>query len=144
MRNLIACVLGVVFALGLGVSGMTNPEVVKGFLDVTGDWNPALMFVMGSAIPIYALVWYARRRRAPLLGGNPPVARADIDRRLLAGSALFGVGWGLSGICPGPAVTILGRPSAGALVFLGCVVAGMLLFRFVAAPGAKLRAELGK
>ncbi|MBE7490255.1 MAG: YeeE/YedE family protein [Planctomycetes bacterium] len=137
MRNLIACVTGIVFALGLGVSGMTLPSKVIGFLDVTGNWDPSLLFVMGSAIPVYMLAWFWRRRHTPWLGGAKfPKPRADLDWRLFAGATLFGIGWGLAGICPGPAVTILGRPTLPALVFFGSLAGGMLLFRLVDRPKA--------
>lgn len=135
MRNLIACVAGIVFAIGLGVSGMTQPSKVIGFLDVTGQWDPSLMFVMGSAIPIYALAWFARRRHVPWLGGSKfPKPRADLDWRLFAGAGLFGIGWGLAGICPGPAITILGRPTLPAIVFLAAAIGGMLLYRALDRP----------
>lgn len=129
MRNLIAWGLGVLFALGLGVSGMTLPSKVIGFLDFFGRWDPSLLFVMGSAIPIYTAVWLARRRRVPWLGGKLPTARKDLDANLFVGAALFGIGWGLAGICPGPAITIMGRPTTGAVVFLAAVLAGMVAYR---------------
>jgi uncharacterized membrane protein YedE/YeeE len=123
------------FALGLGVAGMTNPAKIIGFLDITGHWDPALMFVMGSAIPIYMVVWYSRRRRVPWLGGKvPALARRDLDAKLFIGASMFGVGWGLAGICPGPAVTLMGRPSAGAVAFLAAMVAGMFVFRMTDRP----------
>lgn len=129
MRNLIAAGLGVLFALGLGVSGMTDPTIVLGFLDFAGAWNPTLLFVMGAAVPIYMLAWFAGRGRGALLDRRGfPVPRSDVDRRLLIGAGLFGMGWGLAGICPGPAITILAGASAGAAVFLACVAAGMFLY----------------
>jgi uncharacterized membrane protein YedE/YeeE len=135
MRNLIALALGILFALGLGVAGMTNPAKIIGFLDISGHWDPALMFVMGSAIPIYMVAWYSRRRRVPWLGGKvPALARRDLDAKLFIGASMFGVGWGLAGICPGPAVTLMGRPSAGAVAFLAAMVAGMFVFRMTDRP----------
>ena len=107
MKRLIAAAAaGVLFAFGLALSGMTNPEKVIRFLDVTGDWDPSLAFVMGGAIAAHFLVArWAKTAKAPLLGGDFNVATSQVvDRRLLAGAALFGLGWGASGFCPGPAI----------------------------------------
>jgi len=137
MKIIAALLLGVLFALGLGVSGMTRPEVVLGFLDFAGAWNPALMFVMCSAIPVFLIAWKLRPGPRPLLGGAwPDVVRHDIDRQVLLGSALFGIGWGLAGVCPGPAITILGRPTPGAAVFVACMLAGMFAYRLLDARRA--------
>ncbi len=137
MKAAAALMFGVLFAWGLGISGMSRPEVVLGFLDILGDWNPALMFVMGSAVPIYMAVWFARSGKRPLLGGPAPRgARHDLDTRMFVGATLFGIGWGLCGICPGPALTLLGRPSAGGLLFVACMLCGMLLYRVVDARRA--------
>lgn len=133
MRNLIAAALGVVFALGLGLSGMTDPNNVLGFLDLTGDWNPALLFVMATAVPIYAAAWFSGQRRGGALEPRPfPAVRHDVDPGMLLGSALFGIGWGLAGICPGPAVTILAGATPESAWFLACVILGMSLFRLMA------------
>lgn len=135
MRNVIAWLIGVVFALGLGASGMTLPSKVTGFLDITGAWDPSLLFVMCSAIPVYMAAWFWRRRHVPWLGGNKfPRPRNDLDWRLFAGAGLFGIGWGLAGICPGPAVTIMGRPTMGAIIFLAGMLGGMWLFRLLDRP----------
>lgn len=120
--------MGLIFGAGLIVSGMANPEKVLNFLDLTGTWDPSLILVMAGAIavtaPGYAL---ARRRRAPLLepafDASPPSA---IDARLLIGAAIFGVGWGLSGLCPGPALTALPLAAPGTLVFVPALVSGIL------------------
>ncbi|MCC6149371.1 MAG: hypothetical protein IT461_03895 [Planctomycetes bacterium] len=137
MKIIAALLLGVVFALGLGLSGMTRPEVVLGFLDFAGAWNPALMFVMCSAIPVFLISWKLRPGPRPLLGGAwPDVVRHDLDRQVLLGSALFGIGWGLAGVCPGPAITILGRPTAGAAIFVACMLAGMFAYRLLDARRA--------
>ena len=123
---------GLIFALGLGISGMTRPEKVLAFLDLGGDWDASLLLVMGAAVPVHALAWLFLRKNAPILGGRGPgMPRAVFDARLIGGSALFGVGWGLSGICPGPAVVNLAAGS-GALVFVPAMLAGILLSRFVA------------
>lgn len=130
MRNLIAAALGVVFALGLGLSGMTDPNIVLGFLDFTGDWNPALLFVMATAVPIYTVAWFSGRRRGAALEPRPfPTVRHDVDSGTLLGAALFGTGWGLAGICPGPAVTILAGATPESAWFLACVILGMSVFR---------------
>jgi uncharacterized membrane protein YedE/YeeE len=131
-----AFVAGAVFAVGLALSGMTDPGKVLGFLDVAGAWDPTLVFVMAGAVgvytPLYALI--TRRRRRPLLAPAfaLPAGRA-IDRRLLGGAALFGVGWGLSGYCPGPALTSLGAAAAPAAVFAAAMVAGMAAWRLAGA-----------
>ncbi len=139
MKIVAALALGVLFASGLGISGMTRPEIVLGFLDVAGAWNPALMFVMASAIPVFLLAWKFRLGPKPVLGGSwPGRARHDLDSSLISGSALFGIGWGLCGVCPGPAITLLGRPNPGAALFLGCMVAGMLAYRLIYARMAAL------
>jgi len=140
-------VAGVVFSLGLGLAGMTDPANVQGFLDFTGDWRPALAFVMGGAIGVHGLSrLLVLRRRAPVLepAFSLPTAAA-VDARLLAGSALFGMGWGLSGYCPGPAFTSLATGTVDALTFVAAMVAGMWLFAQVekrrAAAGAKAAAS---
>lgn len=120
---------GALFAIGLGISGMTDPRNVLAFLDIFGDWSPALMAVMVSAIAVNAAaVAIGTRWGRPLAGDafHPP-PRSPIDPRLLVGASLFGVGWGLSGYCPGPALVSLVSPNAGLIAFLAAVVVGMLL-----------------
>jgi len=130
--SVVAFFVGLVFSLGLGLSGMTDPQKVKGFLDITGRWDPSLMFVMASAIPVYFLVWqFVRRRHKPLWDAKLHVpTRTEIDERLVMGSSIFGVGWGLAGICPGPALAGLGSLSIGALVFVVCYFVGARLEGF--------------
>ena len=121
MKAIIGFITGLVFSLGLTLSGMTDPARVVGFLDVAGDWDPTLIFVLGGAVITtfigYRLVW---RRGTPLLGERFQLpTRRDIDGRLLLGAALFGVGWGLSGYCPGPAIvssSAMSLPLAGFLL----------------------------
>lgn len=121
---------GLVFGLGLLLSGMADPAKVLGFLDLAGAWDPSLAFVMGGAIAVgvgaFAL---ARRRTTALLGGamHLPTAR-DINRRLVTGSLLFGMGWGVAGFCPGPALVALAMGEAKAAVFVVAMVAGMAVF----------------
>lgn len=125
--------VGLVFGLGLMLAGMTNPGKVIGFLDLAGPWDPSLAFVMGGAIAVGALAFaLARRRTVAFLGGamHLPTAR-DIDRRLVLGSLGFGVGWGLAGFCPGPAVVALATGHPKAVVFMIAMLAGMALFEFV-------------
>lgn len=121
---------GLLFALGLGLGGMTDPARVQGFLDIAGQWDPTLAFVMGGALAVHApLTWLIRRRRAPVLApAFPNVSQQSIDRRLLGGAALFGVGWGLAGYCPGPALVSLASGSGTVLLFVASMFAGMWLF----------------
>lgn len=130
MSVIAAFAIGLIFGLGLIVSGMSNPAKVLGFLDLSGAWDPSLAFVMAGAIAIGAVAFaLAGRRTATLLGAplSLPVIGA-IDGRLLAGSALFGIGWGLAGICPGPALTLLGAGVAEGVIFVAAMFAGMALF----------------
>lgn len=120
MQLLIALIAGVLFGLGLTISGMTDPQRVLGFLDVAGDWDPTLAFVMGGAllVTLPAFQWLPKRG-APLTGGRFHIpTRRDLDGRLLGGSAIFGLGWGLAGLCPGPALTglVSGVPEVAAFV----------------------------
>lgn len=130
MQALSAFLIGLLFAAGLILSGMTNPAKVLGFLDLAGHWDPSLAMVMGGAISVAMLAFrLAHKRSASLLGGalHLPTAR-QIDRRLLSGSLLFGAGWGLAGFCPGPALTSLGTGEVKAFVFVLAMLAGMLIF----------------
>ena len=133
MRLLVALFSGVLFGLGLVVSGMVNPVKVLGFLDVAGDWDPTLAFFMGGAllvaVPAFRVI--LKRPRPVLAEEFDLPAKKDLDARLLAGSALFGVGWGLAGFCPGPAVTALASGLAPAFVFVAAMVAGMALYKRV-------------
>jgi uncharacterized membrane protein YedE/YeeE len=131
MAIILHAALGLLFGLGLVISGMSNPAKVLDFLDVAaipaGGWDPSLAFVMAGAIAVAAPGFaLARRWSAPVLAGSfqPPEARA-IDARLLTGAALFGVGWGLAGFCPGPAFTALAVGGAPALGFMAAMLAGM-------------------
>lgn len=135
MKVISAAILGALFGVGLLVSGMLDPAKVLGFLDVTGNWNPQLAFVMGGAIAVAAPAFrYARRRSTSLLDTplEIPPGR-PIDRRLLMGAGLFGLGWGLAGICPGPGIVLLGLGGAPAWVFGAAMVAGGLAMERLAA-----------
>jgi uncharacterized membrane protein YedE/YeeE len=136
LSRLAAFACGLVFALGLGISGMTQPSKVLGFLDVAGAWDPSLMFVIAGAV-LPGLVAFALilRRPAPLLEASFHMpTRRSVDARLIAGAALFGVGWGLSGYCPGPAVLSIATGAPGALVFVASMVVGMVAFSRMPRP----------
>jgi uncharacterized membrane protein YedE/YeeE len=133
MSILTSLLAGLVFGIGLIVSGMANPAKVLGFLDLAGGWDPSLGFVMAGAIAVgLAAFAAARRRTRSLLGAEMrlPTAR-HIDRRLVGGSLLFGVGWGIAGFCPGPAIVALCIGEAGAFVFVAAMLAGMVLFEWL-------------
>jgi uncharacterized membrane protein YedE/YeeE len=137
---LAALVSGLLFGLGLAVSGMTKPHKVAGFLDLFGDWDPSLAFVMMGAIGVHAAVYHlvVKRRAAPFFApafGIP--TKNELDGRLLSGAALFGVGWGITGFCPGPALVSLGVGSAAAGAVVAGMLGGVLLYRLLPAP-AKL------
>ncbi|HEV3424147.1 MAG TPA: YeeE/YedE family protein [Paraburkholderia sp.] len=128
-----ALLAGFVFGLGLLVSGMANPAKVLGFLDLAGRWDPSLAFVMVGAILVSTLAFHVARRRAFSMLGAPmqiPPARR-IDRRLLAGSLLFGAGWGLAGFCPGPAIVSAGSAQPKAWLFVAAMVLGMTVFTLI-------------
>ena len=135
---------GLVFGLGLLISGMTEPDKVLGFLDIFGAWDATLAFVMAGAVAVTSIGFVlARRRNAPLLAQRFAwPSRSDVDAPLVIGSALFGVGWGLVGICPGPALVNLGGVSAPIVAFVAAMVVGMFGFeawqrRDVASDGAQ-------
>ncbi len=121
MNFLTALVAGALFGAGLWLSGMTDPQVVLGFLDIGGAWNPALAFTMGGALLVTGPAYYLARRRGRIVGGAAPELPPGrgIDARLLGGAALFGVGWGLAGICPGPALILLVSADPAVYVFGG-------------------------
>ncbi|MEO6422363.1 MAG: YeeE/YedE family protein [Candidatus Nitrotoga sp.] len=130
MQILMAFITGLIFGLGLILSGMTDPAKVIGFLDITGTWNPSLAFVMGGAILIAAIAFhFAKTRPKALLGDvmRLPTAR-KIDRRLVLGGLVFGVGWGLAGYCPGPALASLANGGSKPLIFVVAMIAGMAIF----------------
>ena len=136
MKNILTFACGLLFGLGLIVSGMANPAKVQNFLDVFGTWDPSLVFVMGGAIlvtmPGY---WFIRRRTAPLFADSFQFpTRNDLDTRLIAGAATFGVGWGMSGYCPGPAVTAVSVGNSSTLVFVLAMLIGMSLAKIVQTP----------
>jgi len=131
MRVLCAVLFGALFGLGLLISGMLDPAKVLGFLDVAGAWNPQLAFVMGGAIAVAAPVFLIARRRERTLLGDPLELpdRRRLDWRLIAGAAIFGLGWGLSGICPGPGLVLLGFAGMPAWIFAGGLIVGLVAAR---------------
>ncbi len=124
---------GLIFGIGLILSGMTDPGKVLGFLDLAGAWDPSLALVMGGAILVGCVgFWWAHRRTVNILGGELNLSQSTlIDRRLVLGSLTFGVGWGLAGFCPGPALVSLGAGQPKAIVFVLAMVAGMGLFEWL-------------
>jgi hypothetical protein len=133
LRMLINLFGGTLFGLGLTVSGMVNPQKVIGFLDVAGDWDPTLAFVMGGAllvaIPAFRLIL---RRSHPILAEEFELPiKKDVDGPLLGGAALFGIGWGLAGFCPGPAVTALASGLLPVFAFVAAMVVGMAAYKWI-------------
>jgi uncharacterized membrane protein YedE/YeeE len=125
--------IGLLFGIGLIVSGMTDPGKVLGFLDLAGNWDPSLLFVMGGATLVAGIGFGLARRRGRTFFGAPlrlPAATA-IDRRLVIGSLVFGAGWGLAGFCPGPALASLGTGRGEPLLFSLAMIAGMALFELI-------------
>lgn len=134
MKSLLASLLaGLVFGLGLIVSGMANPEKVLGFLDIAGLWDPSLAFVMGGAVIVGTLAFaVARRRTLSFLGLDFRVPGSNrIDKRLVLGSLVFGIGWGIAGFCPGPGLVAMGAGEPKGIVFALSMVAGMAVFELI-------------
>lgn len=133
MRLFAAYLIGIIFGVGIAISGMANPAKVLNFFDVAGTWDPSLAFVMGGALVTtfigYKLVF---GRKAPVFGGTFYLpARRDLDVRLIGGSAIFGIGWGIAGFCPGGALPALGTGRAEVFAFTGALIAGIVLARVV-------------
>jgi len=135
--NIASFICGILFSIGLGISGMTQPQKVIGFLDVFGEWDLSLVFVMFGAVLSYLILqlWIQRNFSIPVLGGSFQITtRKDLDRSLIIGALLFGSGWGLGGYCPGPAITSLGSGSLNALLFVVAMGIGMLVADRVISP----------
>lgn len=137
--RLVPLVSGLLFGAGLTISGMTDPQRVRGFLDVFGHWDPTLLFVMAGAIAVMAITWQIQSRMAqPIFAGkfSLPGCR-DVDSKLIAGSTIFGVGWGIAGLCPGPAIASLALAPGAAVTFLAAMFAGMAMHAaFAKRPGS--------
>src|SRR5579862_4133010 len=133
---------GLIFGLGLIIGQMSNPAKVLNFLDFAGTWDPSLAFVMAGAVAVAAVGFaLARRRTKPLLRATfDRPSKTQIDLPLISGSALFGIGWGLVGFCPGPALTALGFARPEAFIFVAAMIAGMALFRWLDVANAPHRA----
>ncbi len=144
MQVVMSLVAGALFGVGLIVSGLANPAKGQNFLDIAGAWDPSLVFTMGSAVVITG-VGYKQlfKRPHPIFGSvfHLPTA-SDIDGRLLSGAALFGIGWGLVGYCPGPAIVSLSRADRSTFIFVAAMLAGMMFARALPSPES-LRAPQG-
>jgi uncharacterized protein len=134
MRTALAALIsGLLFGAGLAISQMTNPAKVLAFLDIAGDWDPSLAFVMAGAVAVSFVAFRIMKGRpAPMLGGTFQIpGRRDIDLRLVVGAVLFGIGWGLVGLCPGPAITATVSGKGDVFLFLAAMLVGMVAYRFV-------------
>jgi uncharacterized protein len=131
-QNAVSFISGLIFSVGLAVSGMTQPQKVIGFLN-PWNWDPSLLFVMIGAVAIHALAYpIIRKRPSPLFSSDWHVpTRQDITPKLIVGAAIFGIGWGLGGFCPGPAVTSLASAESTPFLFVGAMIVGMLIFKKV-------------
>jgi uncharacterized membrane protein YedE/YeeE len=131
MKLLTSLFLGGLFSIGLTLSGMVDPNKVKGFLDIFGEWDPALVFVMGGAVGFNLIFFkFILKRKSPILNGDFSLPTSkDITWELLTGSAMFGIGWGLTGICPGPALANLFTLNPKMLTFVAFMVGGMILYK---------------
>jgi uncharacterized membrane protein YedE/YeeE len=136
MNRAIEFLVGLLFGVGLLLSGMTDPGKVIGFLDIAGSWDPSLAFVMGGAVIVGLFAFaVARKRTTTFLGGAIHVPNSnDIDQRLLTGAFVFGIGWGLAGFCPGPAVVAVGAGVWQAAVFTAAMLAGMAIHELSSRP----------
>ena len=130
---LVALAAGTIFGAGLALGGMTDPARVRGFLDLFGDWDPTLAFVMGGAVLVMAAAWMMQRKmlRPFFAEGFSLPDRSDLTPRLIGGSALFGIGWGIAGLCPGPGFAALAIEPASAAIFVIAMLFGMVLVRIV-------------
>lgn len=142
MKLFFALITGLIFGIGIALSGMMDPAKVLNFFDVTGTWDPSLAFVMGGALLVtffgYRLAW---KRSTPLFGDRFQVPTSTaIDTRLVGGSALFGIGWGMAGFCPGAAIPALGTGRWEVALFLAAVTVGFFLRRLIPTPPAKAAA----
>jgi hypothetical protein len=133
-KNLIGLLSGIIFGFGLALAGMTQPQKVLNFLDVTGLWDPSLLFVLGGAVSVTVITFrFVLRRKTPVFNSRYYFSeKTAIDRPLVLGAILFGMGWGIGGYCPGPAVTLLAAPSWELWAFLPAMILGIFLQKLVA------------
>lgn len=139
MKIIASLIAGLMFGIGLIVAGMTNPAKVLGFLDLAGQWDPSLALVMGGAIAVGMVAFQAARRRSTSLLGDPmrlPTA-VQLDRRLILGGVAFGIGWGLAGFCPGPALASLAAGGSKPAIFTAAMVAGMAFYELIERASSK-------
>ena len=140
MRNAVFFISGLIFSLGLGISGMTHPEKVKAFLNVLGNWDPSLLVVLLAAVSTYALGnFILKNRQEDKDSPKLPEVKTSLDIMLIAGSAFFGIGWGIIGLCPGPALTSLSSGNDNIIIFVlamsaGTILANMLLEKLKSSP----------
>lgn len=141
IQRLSAFIVGLLFGLGLLLSGMTDPGKVLGFLDLFGNWDPSLAFVMGGAIAVGFFAFaLAKQRTRSFLGGAMHLPKAtEIDRRLVVGSLTFGVGWGIAGFCPGPGLVSMAGGEVKGLVFVIAMLAGMAVFEAIERASLRTR-----
>lgn len=132
-EGLVALFSGILFGVGLAISGMMDPSRVRGFLDILGNWDPTLAFVMGGALFVMALTWIIQGKLArPVFADTFKLPGTSmIDGKLISGSVLFGAGWGIAGLCPGPAIGALVVEPLSAAIFVGSMVGGMALHRVI-------------
>ncbi|MBY0559618.1 DUF6691 family protein [Hyphomicrobium sp.] len=130
-ENLLALLSGVLFGAGLAISGMIDPARVRAFLDVTGNWDPTLAFVMGGALLPMAIAWQILKRSPKTLASNSFPSTSNVDWRLISGAAIFGIGWGIGGICPGPGVAALAVQPMSALLFVLAMAVGMRIHSLI-------------
>jgi len=145
MRStMVSFMSGCLFALGLGIGGMTQPEKIVGFLDFAGNWDPSLAFVMVGAIAVHSFFYRATRagKSALSLARSGWPKQTDIDSRLVTGSVIFGLGWGVAGLCPGPALTSLVSGNLGPLIFGAGMICGILAFELTKLFGGRRQVQL--
>lgn len=142
MTTLLSLISGVIFGAGLTISGMADPRRVTAFLDLTGAFDPTLAFVMGGAVSVMAIAWGVQRRmRSPLAAEKFELPKTTfIDRRLILGASIFGIGWGIAGLCPGPALVGLVIVPDKAIIFVMAMLLGMGLYRFIDASFSENKA----
>jgi uncharacterized membrane protein YedE/YeeE len=135
--TLVPLLAGTIFGAGLMLGGMTDPARVRGFLDLFGAWDPTLAFVMGGAVLVMALAWLLQKRmQRPVFATSFALPdRSDITTKLVGGSALFGIGWGIAGLCPGPGFAALAIEPLSAAIFVAAMLAGVMLVRLVEGQG---------
>ncbi|MGZ8257354.1 MAG: DUF6691 family protein [Gallionella sp.] len=136
MNHLVTLLVGIIFGFGLALAGMTEPQIVLGFLDVAGDWNASLLFVLGGAVSVTVLAFrFVIKLPKPVFASEFRLSELrSIDTPLVIGSALFGMGWGISGYCPGPAVALFAAPNSELWIFIPALVLGYAIHHFLLRP----------